>query len=61
MSKMLTADGGGVHGMLVDLAHRLGFRVHVRGVDLYEVTENNKYRFRGSAPQVHRWLRDKAA
>jgi hypothetical protein len=61
MSRMLLTRGGGDHGLLIDLAHRRGFRVHVRGVDLYEVTKNNKCCFRGTAAEVHRWLRSKVA
>jgi hypothetical protein len=60
MSRMLLTRGGGDHGLLIDLAHRLGLRVHVRG-DLYEVTKNNICCFCGTAAEVHRWLRSKVA
>ena len=61
MSKMSTTPRGtDEHGMLVDMLARRGFRVHVRG-DLYEITKDNRYCFRGTAAEVHRWLRSRVA
>jgi hypothetical protein len=61
MSRMLATRGGGEHGLLIDLAHRRGFCVRALGDDDYEVEERGKRRFRGTAPEVHRWLRSKVA
>ena len=49
------------HGMLIDMLARRGFRVHTRSDGVFEVTENNRYCFRGIAAEVHRWLRSRAA
>jgi hypothetical protein len=60
MSKMLLARGSGEHGMLIEMLHRRGFVVRSLGGGLYEVTKDSKVCFRGSAGEIHRWLRSKA-
>jgi hypothetical protein len=59
MSQMLVTPGTDAHGMLIDLCARRGYRVHVRNNDQFEITKDNKCCFRGSAGEVHRWLRSK--
>jgi hypothetical protein len=60
MSKLLTTPrGADEHGLLMDLAHRRGFVVRSLGDGLYEVEKGGARCLKGTAAEVHRWLRDK--
>jgi hypothetical protein len=60
MSRLLTAPrGADEDGRLIDLGHRRGFVVRALGDGVYEVESGGKRCFKGSAPEVHRWLRDR--
>jgi hypothetical protein len=62
MSRMPTMPRGtDEHGLLIDLAQRRGFCVLALGDGAYQVEQAGERRFRGTAAQVNRWLRDKAA
>jgi hypothetical protein len=63
MSRIPTMPRGtDEHGLLIDLAHRRGFVVRPLndGGGIYEIIEKNgKMVYRGTAAEVHRWLRSK--
>jgi hypothetical protein len=62
MSRVLaTPRGADEHGLLMDLAHRRGFVVRALGDGTYQVEKGGERRFKGSAAQVNRWLRDNPA
>ncbi len=62
MSKLLTTPRGtDEHGRLIDLAHRRGFRVRALDGGIYRVEQAGEVCFKGSAAEVHRWLRDRHA
>jgi hypothetical protein len=57
MAMLRVTPGTDEHGLLVDLAHRRGFVVRALSSGGYEVEQRGERRFRGSAAEVHRWLR----
>jgi hypothetical protein len=61
MSRLLVRPGTDEHGLLIDLAHRRGFRVRELDGGDYRVERAGEVCFKGSAAEVHRWLRDKPA
>jgi hypothetical protein len=48
---------GTEHGALIDLASRRGLYIRATG-DVLMIEKGGKVVFRGTAAQVHRWLRD---
>jgi hypothetical protein len=61
MSRMpTTSRGDDEHGLLMDLAQRRGFFVRALGDGLYQVEQAGERRFKGTAAQVHRFLRSQA-
>jgi hypothetical protein len=62
MSRLLVRPGTDDHGMLIDLAHRRGFIVHALGAGIYQVERRDGERcLKGSAAEVHRFLRSRPA
>jgi hypothetical protein len=62
MSRMPTAPRGTSEGdLLMDLAQRRGFFVYPVGDGIYQVEKGGERRFKGSAAQVNRWLRENPA
>jgi hypothetical protein len=60
MSRLPTTPRGTSEGdLLIDLAHRRGFHVRATGDGIYEVERGGARCFKGTAAEVHRWLRDK--
>jgi hypothetical protein len=59
--KLRITPGTDEHGLLIDLAHRRGFCVHTLGGGVFSVEKNGGERcFKGSAAEVHRWLRGRS-
>jgi hypothetical protein len=61
VSRLLITPGTDEHGLLIDLAQRRGFVVRALGDGFYQIERAGERRFRGTAAQVTRWLREKAA
>jgi hypothetical protein len=57
MSRMPTAP----RGTLMDLAQRRGFFVYALADGTYQLEKGGVRRFKGSAAQVNRWLRENPA
>jgi hypothetical protein len=45
----------------MDLAHRLGFCVRALGGGVFQIEKKGERCFKGTAAEVHRWLRSRVA